>query len=79
MNEADKLIEKTKLNLHMEKLTTRSPECQCHHFIRPPIYVHLHGCPVGSAKQIAEYDRLPWYKKLLTRSPKELYYEHFRA
>lgn len=53
-------------------------KCQCRYFLREPIYVHLYGCPVGSEREIAEYKRLPWYKRIFQTNPENLYSEHFK-
>ena len=53
--------------------------CHCKTLLaREKIYVHLYGCPEDSIsiQDQEKYDKLPWYKKLLERSPAELYAEH---
>lgn len=39
------------------------------------LVIHLMGCPKDS--YVAEYAALPWWKKLIYRSPESLYSEHY--
>ena len=41
------------------------------------IYIHLTGCPEDSYYD--EYYNLPWYKKILQRSPKSIYIDHIES
>ena len=43
--------------------------CICNHILgREKICLHLSGCP--ESHESKEYDKLPWYKKLTTRNPR---------
>lgn len=39
------------------------------------IVFHLSGCPVDCIQDYIDYDKLPWYKKLFTENPRDLYRE----
>lgn len=39
------------------------------------IHVHLLGCPEDSYEK--EYYAMPWYKRILYRSPEKIYSQHF--
>lgn len=52
--------------------------CVCAFYIygyHRDIVVHLSGCPVNYIQDYIDYEKLPWYKKLFTKSPRDLYSE----
>lgn len=38
------------------------------------IYCHLYGCP--TSLEVAEYNKLKWWQKLVKTNPSKLYYEY---
>jgi len=39
------------------------------------VYIHLLGCPEDYWTK--EYEALPWYKKIFTENPEDLYFSNF--
>lgn len=54
-------------------------ECCCKQILGiERIYIHLSGCPTRT-EDYEEYNNLPWYLKLITKNPRDIYLEHFKV